>query len=91
MSPPSQYHQPATHTPQHHQHNYHGYIVKVSFDDAPEIVYGIAFRVRRIYDCNEPGQDCGKLESEDKVVKCDIPRFRSALLKYYYIYGYWDH
>ena len=55
----------------------YGYLVKdVKFDDAPEIVYGITFRVRRFYDCNEEGQDCGKLETEGKVVQCDVSRFR---------------
>ena len=55
----------------------YGYLVKdVKFDDDPEIVYGIAFRVRRFYECNEDGQGCGKLETEGKVVQCDVSRFR---------------
>ena len=55
----------------------YGYLVNdVKFDDAPKIVYGIAFRVRRFYDCNEEGQECGKLETEGKVVQCDVSRFR---------------
>ena len=50
--------------------------VKTRFDDAPELVYGIAFRVRRIYECGEKGLDCDQLEAEGKIVDCEIPRFR---------------
>ena len=50
--------------------------VKTRFDDAPELVYGIAFRVRRIYECGEKGLDCDQLEAEGKIVDCETPRFR---------------
>ena len=50
---------------------------KVTFDDAPEIIYGISFRVRRKYACGEKDEvDCDKLEAEGNVVDCDIPRFK---------------
>ena len=48
----------------------------VTFDDAPKLVYGIAFRVRRAYTCGEQGIDCEELERQGKVVECDINRFR---------------
>ena len=50
--------------------------VKTRFDDAPELVYGIAVRVRRIYECGEKGLDCDQLEAEGKIVDCETPRFR---------------
>ena len=50
--------------------------VTTRFDDAPELVYGIAFRVRRIYECGEKGLDCDQLEAEGKIVDCETPRFR---------------
>ena len=48
----------------------------VMFNDAPKLVYGISFRVRRRYVCGKNGIDCLTLEKQGKVVDCDIPRFR---------------
>ena len=79
FSPYPEHYEPVRGTSPDQQHANNGYIHNVRFDDAPEPVYGIAFRVRRIYDCNDPGQDRGELESEGKVVECNIPRFRSVL------------
>ena len=79
-SPPSNYlpppppHYPP---PNHHQeYTPHAYVRTITFHDAPKLVYGISFRVRRAYECDEKGLDCEKLESENKVVECDISRFR---------------
>ena len=49
---------------------------KVTFDDAPKIVYGISFRVRRKYECGEKDFDCDQMIAEGNVVDCNIPRFR---------------
>ena len=54
----------------------------VMFNDAPKLVYGISFRVRRRYVCGENGIDCLTLEKQGKVVDCDIPRFRYPLFMF---------
>ena len=54
----------------------------VMFNDAPKLVYGISFRVRRRYVCGKNGIDCLTLEKQGKVVDCDIPRFRYKAIFY---------
>ena len=53
-----------------------GLIKQVEFDDAPQPVYGIAFRIRRHYSCDELEQGCGEFEDKGNVIDCDLPRFR---------------
>lgn len=70
-----QYPQPVTHAPHYQQYPQYEYKPKISFDDAPALVYGVARRTRRTVDCNEPGSGCAYLEHAGNVVQCDIPRF----------------
>ena len=48
----------------------------VDFNDAPEPVYGVSFRIRQFYDCSDPSQNCDELEKSGQLIDCDIPRFR---------------
>ena len=50
----------------------------VTFDDAPEIIYGVATRTRRVTPCERVELRCEELINEDKVVHCEQPRFRQA-------------
>ena len=55
----------------------------VSFDDAPEPIYGMVTRTRKSNDCRYTEEECNKLEREGKVVQCEIPRFRLSYLTIY--------
>lgn len=59
-------HQKQAHSPYHK---------KVSFDDAPKILYGVAVRRSRYTPCEENKQRCEELISQDKIVQCEQPRF----------------
>ena len=49
----------------------------ITFDDAPKLVFGVSFRIRRVYGCEESDKlNCDTLEAEGSVVDCDTPRFR---------------
>ena len=63
-------------------HNYHptGYHYKPKeekFDDAPNIIYGWLSRTRSFEKCEgENKKICDDLRRQNKVVQCNIPRFR---------------
>ena len=49
----------------------------IKFDDAPKLVFGVSFRIRRVYGCEESDKlNCDTLISQGNVVDCDVPRFR---------------
>ena len=56
-----------------------GVIEQINFDDAPQPVYGIAFRIRKYYGCDELEQRCDEFENNGNVIDCDIPRFRYTI------------
>ena len=62
----------------HQQYAQYENTPRIRFDDAPEIVYGVAVRTKENFDCNKPGvkHHCEHLEHYGKVVDCDIQRFR---------------
>ena len=50
---------------------------EIKFDDAPEMVYGWVIRTRSFTPCKgEIKKECDRLERENKVIQCNIPRFR---------------
>ena len=57
-----------------------GVIKPTKFDDAPQPVYGIAFRIRKYYSCDELEEGCGEFENSGRVIDCDIPRFRYVVI-----------
>lgn len=62
-----------------HQKQAHSpYYKKVLFDDAPDIVYGVAIRTRRIQPCEEVPKECEQLINEDRIVECNQPRFSAC-------------
>ena len=73
--PPSNYQQYVS-PPQQYQPRQDYHPPKVNFDDAPEIIYGIAIRLRRDNDCMDSRQECEQLELDGKVFECNISRFR---------------
>ena len=48
----------------------------INFDDAPEIIYGVAVRTRRVTPCERLELRCEELINEGKFVNCAQPRFR---------------
>ena len=61
----------------YHPEEYHYKPKEEKFDDAPEIIYGWATRTRTIEKCEgEIEPICDKLERENRVVQCNIARFR---------------
>ena len=48
----------------------------VSFDNAPEPIYGMVIRTRKSNDCKFTEKECTQLELENKFVQCELSRFR---------------
>ena len=60
---------------------YPNQLKKVRFDDAPDPIYGVSLRTRRLFPCDgKLAENCDKLESSGKVVNCNQARFRFVLI-----------